>query len=111
MPEPFLPPELAELENRLCQRPYSNATDDLRSRLLNAVTGELATPRNDPSLRVGRSLQWAAFAASVLLVLNLSVIWASPTQYPLGSAKNSSPAISELEALRQIEAQQERLLK
>ena len=105
-------PELTELENRLKNRAGPEPTADSRDRVLGAVAVELARPAQAPSVPQWDSGWWAAVAAGVLIVLNLSMASASENEFSLRPASNAGQQITvEFQALRQLEAQQEGIFK
>jgi hypothetical protein len=104
--------ELLELENRLRNRSADEPPAHLRDRVLGAVATELAVPRQSASGGQWDSGWWAAVAAAVLIVLNLSMICASQNEFSIRPARGTSQQITtEIQAVRQIESQQEGLFK
>jgi hypothetical protein len=104
--------ELAELENRLRGRAGAEPSADLRDRVLRAVASELAVPRRSPKAGQWDSGWWAAVAAGVLIVINLSMVCASENEFSVRPAcGNQQQRTTEIQAVRQLEAQQEGLFK
>jgi hypothetical protein len=100
------------LENRLRARPVESPPADLRQRVLNAVA--VATAQSPAPVISGSQWEihhWAAVAAVVFVVLNLSMISASQAEFSVGPTANSRQIKIELQTLRQLEAQQERPFK
>jgi len=89
---------LIELELRLQNTPRKAPPADLRSRVLTAVADELV-------IRPKTIWPWPAIAAGVLIVLNLSAIWASQDQFRLSQIADRDVSISEIHLLRMMEAQ------
>jgi hypothetical protein len=104
--------ELAELENRLRRRAGDEPSADLRDRVLSAAANELAVPRRFPNAGQWDSGWWAACAAGLLIVLNLSMVCASENEFSIRPGRGTQQQITtEMQAVRQIESQQEGLLK
>jgi hypothetical protein len=106
-----MPPELVELENRLLRREGGDAgAAELRDRVLRAIS-EPPLSSQPPSTGRWAGWYWAALAATVLLVLNLSQITASESEFSLLPQPNPNQTAAEYQALRQLESQQEGMLK
>ena len=105
-----MPAELVELENRLRARPGGEPTAGLRDRILQAVAAS-ALAEQPPSAGPWDGWSWAAIAAVVFIVLNLSMISASQTEFSDRPAISTNQITEEVQALRQTEAQQEGLFK
>ncbi len=104
--------ELIELEKRLRFRPVEGQPPELRQRVLNAVADAVAqTPA--PAVPAGRwdIRYWAAVAAVVFVILNLSMISASQTEFSAGPAVSPDQLKAEIQTLRQLESQPERPFK
>jgi hypothetical protein len=101
-----MPAELVELEDRLRGRAGEEPGAGLRDRVLRAVA-EAAAPAQSSVA----GWHWAAIAAGVLVVMNLSMISASQTEFSLGPASGLNQMAAELAALRQTEARQEGIFK
>ncbi|MGD0390799.1 MAG: hypothetical protein ABSC42_17785 [Tepidisphaeraceae bacterium] len=99
-----MPAELVELENRLRARPGDEATAGLRDRVLRAVA-------ESSSAGALGAWHWAAIAAAALIVLNLSMIWASQEEFSVRPALGPNQVAAEFQALRQLETQQEGAFK
>lgn len=91
---------LAELERRLQDLPREAPSAGLRGRVLSAVTDELIRPPKS-------NWSWPAIAAGVLILLNLSAIWSSQSQFRPGPATEHGQSIREIHLLRAAEAQLE----
>jgi hypothetical protein len=105
-------PELIELETRLRARPVEEPTADLRQRVLNAIAHESRQAlTSGPDSGSWNIRHWAAVAAAVFVVLNLSMISASQGEFFGASAVSGHPTAMELRTLRQLETQQERSVK
>jgi hypothetical protein len=102
--------KLDELEDRLRQRTGREPGGDLRKRVMIAVTEELAAPVR-PVVGHWDDRYWAVAAAGVLIVLNLSMMWASQDQFSVRPAQNPHQMPVELQAIQQLETQQEGILK
>jgi hypothetical protein len=104
-PEP-MPGDLVELENRLRARPHSEPSAGLRNRVLRAAA-EAALPVQSSS--PGQSEGWyrLTIAAAVLVAMNLSMIFASQSEFSVRSVSSPNQMATELQALRLIESQQE----
>ena len=107
MNDDTLPPELTTLVERLRARRAAPPTDDFRHRVLDAVAGELSSAGADPDDVFPIERLWP-IAAAVLIILNLSIIFASQDSFSIGKAKSDAAAIH---ALNMYEAQQERSLQ
>jgi hypothetical protein len=94
-----MPSELVELENRLLARRGVEPPAGLRDRVLRAVAESALPKRGDGWYR-------AALAAAVLVAINLSMIWASQTEYLVRPSPSANQISAELHALRLIESQQ-----
>jgi hypothetical protein len=104
--------ELVELENRLRARPDdAEESGDQRSRVMAAVAVELAKPRQSSSAGQWDVRYWAAAAAAVLIVLNLSLICASQDEFSVWPMRDANQMTVELQAIRQVEARQEGTFK
>jgi len=104
--------ELLELENRLRNRSADEPLTHLRNRVLGAVATELAVPRQSALSPQWDGGWWAAVAAGVLIVLNLSMVCASQNEFSVRPSRGAQQQITtELQAVRQLEAQQEGLFK
>jgi hypothetical protein len=104
--------ELIELENRLRAEPDdAEASGNLRGRVMAAVAAELAKPLQSSSAGQWDVRYWAAAAATVLIVLNLSLICASREAVSIHPSVNSDQLSLELQWVRQLEAQPEGILK
>ncbi|HEX2971109.1 MAG TPA: hypothetical protein VHP11_02180 [Tepidisphaeraceae bacterium] len=68
-----LPPELAELEQRLMRREAERPSDLARARILQAVARELAQPSGVAVRRMGFWSYAASLAVAAILLLNLSL--------------------------------------
>jgi hypothetical protein len=99
-----------EFENRLRDRLDHEATADLRDRVMTAIGAELARPAQS-SARRWDNQYWAAVAAGVLIVLNVSMVWASHDEYSVSPAHGSQQMTAEIQAIRQLEMQQEGIFK
>jgi hypothetical protein len=104
-----MPADLVELENRLRVRPGHEPPADLRDRVLRAAA-ESALKRQS-SVERWNSWYWAAVAAAVLLVMNLSMVSALQTQYSVRPTPGANQLTAELQAMQQLEAEQEGTLK
>ncbi|MDP9174459.1 MAG: hypothetical protein M3O30_11415 [Planctomycetota bacterium] len=104
-PDP-LPQELIDLENQLRARPISSPTAGLRDRILRAAAESASPPQSTPAGQ-WTSGYWAAAAATVLIVMNLSMISASPNEFAIAPAPSPDQIAAELQALHQFETQQE----
>lgn len=80
MKDDDIPPELVQLEHELAMRPRSEPSADLRRRIV-ALPNQLEPLSPDPLSFVETAL---AFAAAVLLCVNLSMTLANQTDYGLG---------------------------
>jgi hypothetical protein len=98
-----LPEELRELENRISRLSMGSPSADFRSRLLGAVNTELAMRLSTPPAR--DSWYWITAAASILIVLNVSLISASRCEFSFGPSASPAPLTAELNALRTVENQ------
>jgi len=105
-----LPKALAELEDRLRTRPAVKPTAGLRDRVLRAAAAS-ALPSETSSAAPWKTWYWAAIAAGILIVLNLSMISASHDEFSIRPAGQPDPMAAEMQALRLIEAQQEGTFK
>jgi len=104
--------ELVELENRLRARPNdAGESDELRSRVMGAVAVELAKPLQSSRAGQWDGRYWAAAAAAVLIVMNLSLVSASREAVSIHPSVNSDQLSLELQWVRQLEAQPEGILK
>ncbi|MGD0770495.1 MAG: hypothetical protein ABSB42_20105 [Tepidisphaeraceae bacterium] len=105
-----MPMELVELENRLRARPGDEPTAGLRDRVLQAVA-ESVLPEQPSSAGPWDGWYWAAVAAGILIVLNLSMISASQDEFSARPALSPNQTSAELQTLRMLEAQQEGIFK
>ncbi len=105
-----MPPELVELENRLRARQGEDPTAGLRDRVLQAVAESLVPGQPLPD-GAWDGWYWAAIAAGILIVLNLSMISASQDEFSVGPAPGPNQMGAELQALRVLEVQQEGIFK
>lgn len=105
------PAELTELANRLFARSVDEPTGALRNRVMQSVAHELALPQQPSSVGQAGDWQWAAIAAAVLIVMNLSMVFASQTEFLVWSRPNRDQTASEIHAVRVLEAQQEGAFK
>jgi hypothetical protein len=100
--------ELMKLEAQLRSRSVDEPPADLRQRVLNAVA---VTTAQSPAPVISGSQwdihHWAAVAAVVFVVLNLSMISASQGEFSSGPAVTTNQITTELQALRRVETQQE----
>lgn len=103
--------ELTELENRLAARTVDGPTAALRDRVMQSVTDELALQQKPSSIGQSEDWNWVAIAASVLLVINVSMISASRNEFSIWSAQSRNQTVSEIQAIRLIQAQQEGTFK
>ena len=102
-----MPKELVEVEKRLRGRVYDEPTAELRERVMRTVAAELAKPRQASFFGEWDVGAWAAVAAGVLVVLNLSMISASQNEYSIRPAHGANQMLAEIRALQRLEAQQE----
>lgn len=100
-----MPAELVELENRLADRAAGEPGAGMRERVMRAVA-EAAAPA-----RSSGGWHWAAVAAGVMVVMNLSMICASQTEFSIDPGPGLNQMGAELAALRQAEARQEGMFK
>lgn len=96
-----VPEELIELENRLARRAAVEPTAGLRERVLRAAESALRE-QSRPAPRWG----WGV-AAAVLVAMNLSMIFASRSEFSVRPGLNNNQLGDEVQALRAIESQQE----
>lgn len=96
-----LPPELAELEQRLACRAASQPSDHLRARILQAVARELAQPSMAATPRMSFWSYAASLAAAAILVLNLSL---AASGNPLAVRPKLAPqqTLARANAIRQV---------
>jgi Tfp pilus assembly PilM family ATPase len=106
-----LPAELLELEGRLRGRFDAGASGDLRKRVMRAVESDLAGETPSSSARSGGGWYWAAMAAAAIIVMNMSLIDSTRTEFSRRAAHGHDQMTSELQAMGQLEAQQEGILK
>ena len=112
MDKPSISTELTELENRLQSRTDIEPAAAFRDRVLSVVATELAKPAQSPPVPRLDSAWWAAVAAGILIVLNLSMVSASGNEFSIRPMRNAEQQMTtEFQALRQLEAEQEGLLK
>jgi len=106
-----MPQDLAELENRLRNRSDAEPAIDLRDRVMRAVAVELARPVRSAPIGRWDNLYWAAVAAGVLIVLNISMLFASQDEFSIWPAPSAHQMTSEIQAIQKLEAQQEGTLR
>jgi hypothetical protein len=112
MSRDFIRAELKDLEDRLRQRRNAEPPADLRIRVLRAVAAELAKPAESSGLTRWGAEWWAAVAAAVLLVANLSMVSASQSAFSIRPAGDPAQQMArEMQVIGQLEAQQEGILK
>jgi hypothetical protein len=102
-PEP-IPIELSELEARLKSWARGKPSFNHRENALRAVAGELAS--RDPRIANGDRFdwRWAAIAASGFIVLALSMIGASQTEFRARPLSGGQGLADELRLLHRLEA-------
>jgi hypothetical protein len=98
MSEFELPPDLAELENRLANRPRAEPPASLAARVRAATRAVLRpTPPTSDAWRF-----WAAVAAVVLLGINLSMSLSADTDWNLTRPAEPPPLAATAERLRAL---------
>jgi len=106
-----LPRELVELENRLRHRACDEPTAALRDRVLRAAGAEAALSERSPGTGRSNAWTWAAVAAAVVVVMNLSMISASLTEFSIQPLTSPNQMAAEIQAIRLLESQQEGTFK
>jgi len=87
MDSSLLPGELRELESRLRHRRSVEPPRDLRARILQEIESGLSGPQS--AGRQTETSYWAAAAAAILIVMNLSMICGAESAYTMGSGISS----------------------
>lgn len=102
-----LPENLRDLEDRLRSRVFEPDLG-LRARVMRAVESEIVAtePAQRPAASAGWG--WAAIAAAIVLVANLSMISASQNEFSLEPAPSANQASAELRAIQRLENQEGR---
>ncbi|HWB53271.1 MAG TPA: hypothetical protein VG722_03735 [Tepidisphaeraceae bacterium] len=101
--------ELTEFENCIREALRKEPEIDLRNGVIRAVHTELKASKE--ALSTNQSWLWAAIAASVLLVMNLSMISASRDAFSISPREGSQSISMELQAIQMITAQQKGSLR
>ena len=99
--------DLTDLENRLRKRHDPRPAVDLRDRVLRAVAAELAQPRQSSSVPHWQSGWWAAVAAGILIIMNLSMICASDSAFSARAPTAPRQLATDLQDVRLLESQLE----
>jgi hypothetical protein len=101
-----MPRVLVELEDRLRGRPVDRPTPGLRDSVLRAAA-DSTLPVRSSYAGPWKAWYWAAIAAGVLIVLNLSMISASQDELSVLPARSLDQVAAEIQALQALEAHQE----
>jgi hypothetical protein len=102
--------KLVELENRIRARVTPGPAADFREGVMGRVAGEIGKQRQS---RIGRwdIGYWAAAAAAILIVLNVSMMRASQDEFSIGRAWRPGQVTAEIQTIRQLETQEEGMAK
>jgi hypothetical protein len=92
--------DLIELENRLLALAVDKPSVEFRQRVLRAAEAELQNSRGDDVPQAWDCWSWMALAAAVLIVLNVSLISASSSEFTNGPSISADSVHSELDAIR-----------
>jgi len=103
--------ELSEFENRLRARSDDEPTGALRARVISAVTAEMRVRRKSSFFEGSDERSWAGAAAALLLALYLSMTFAARDAYSISPPHSTGQLTTELQAIRELEAQQEGMFK
>jgi hypothetical protein len=103
--------ENVEFENRLRSRRGVGVTIEFRSRVMRAVECELAGSQIPAPVHEWNFRSWGAVAVAAMILLNLSVVFSTCDGFAVHRGDPPHRTISEVQAIHQIEAQQERMFQ
>jgi hypothetical protein len=102
METPQLPPDLERFERLLAGRERPEPSTDLRERVIRSMEAELLQAELPPQRPNGWWTFAAATAASVVLLLNLSLSAARATSYDLRSADGRQTLLTSVRQIRKL---------